>query len=474
MGLPISTDWKSDSYDSILVIIDRLTKMMYYEPVKVTINASGLAEVILDVVVRYHGLPDSIVLDRGSLFTSKFWSWLCYILSIKRRLLTAFHPQTNNQTEQQNSTIEAYLWSFVNFKWNNWAKLLLMAKFAYNNAKNVSNVHTPFELNCGYHSWMLYKEKVDHRSKSKSVDKLSAKLRKLMIVCQENLYHAQKFWKRAHDKGVQPRSYSLGDKVWLNSKYIKIKQNQKLEAKFFGLFRVLYPVRKQAYKLELPRKWRIHDVFHVSLLEKDTTRKRRVDEEVKQIEFDKGDNESRKYEVEVIWDNAVYTRESKSGHLSSLYYLVSWKGYPKEENTWEPASVVGHLRKLINSFHKDYPDTLTATTPAIDTTPPMARPTIRATVKSSEPPKQKQGWPVNNTNKQAKKNWLPLIFIVFLDEFGYLPLLTSSAALHVTARDAHDYTWMQMTSSQPSSKHLLFDFQVLYLHQLPRPCKPHA
>ena len=107
-GLPILTDWKGDSYDSILVIVDRLTKMVHYEPVKVTIDAPGLAEVIIDVVVRHHGLPDSIVTDRGLLFTSKFWSLLCYFLDIKQRLSTAFHPQINEQTERQNSTMKAY------------------------------------------------------------------------------------------------------------------------------------------------------------------------------------------------------------------------------------------------------------------------------------------------------------------------------------------------------------------------------
>ena len=108
-GLPLSADWKGDSYDSILVIVDQLTKMVHYEPVKVTIDAPGLAEVILDVVVCHHGLPDSIVTDRGSLFTSKFWSSLCYFLGIKQKLSTAFHPQTDGQTERQNSTMEAYL-----------------------------------------------------------------------------------------------------------------------------------------------------------------------------------------------------------------------------------------------------------------------------------------------------------------------------------------------------------------------------
>ena len=117
-GLPISIDWKGDNYDSILVIVDWLTKMVYYELVKVTINAPGLVEVILDMVVRHHSLPDSIVSDRGSLFTSKFWSSLCYFFGIKRRLSNAFHPQTNGQTEQQNSTMEAYLRAFVNFEQN--------------------------------------------------------------------------------------------------------------------------------------------------------------------------------------------------------------------------------------------------------------------------------------------------------------------------------------------------------------------
>ncbi len=108
-SLPISADWKGDSYNSILVIIDRLTKMVYYVPVKVTIDALVLAEVIIDVVVRHHGVPESIVTDRGSLFTSKFWSSLCYFLGIKRKLSTAFHPQTDGQTERQNSTMEEYL-----------------------------------------------------------------------------------------------------------------------------------------------------------------------------------------------------------------------------------------------------------------------------------------------------------------------------------------------------------------------------
>ena len=116
------------------------------------------------------------------------------------------------------------------------------------------------------------------------------------------------------------------------------------------------------------------------------------------MEFDAGDNEE--YEMEAIWNIVIYAKESESGHLSGFYYLVSWKEYPEEENTWEPASAVQHLRKLISSFHKDHPDKPTATFPAINTAPPLARPIVKPT----EPSKQKRGQLANSTNKRAKKN----------------------------------------------------------------------
>ena len=115
-GLPVSTDWKGESYDSILVILDRLTKMVHYKPVKITIDAPDLTEVIIDVMVRHHGLSNSIITDPGSPFTSKFWSLLCYFLGIKRRLTTAFHLQTDNQIEKQNNTMKAYLRAFINWE----------------------------------------------------------------------------------------------------------------------------------------------------------------------------------------------------------------------------------------------------------------------------------------------------------------------------------------------------------------------
>ena len=129
-----------------------------------------------------------------------------------------------------------------------------MAKFAYNNAKNASINHIPFKLNCGYHLCIFYKEDINSCSKSKSADKLSGNLKRLIIVYQKKFYYAKKLKNRAHKQDFKPWSYSSSNKIWLNSKYIKTKCNQKLKAKFLRPFRVLYPVRKQVYKLELSRK----------------------------------------------------------------------------------------------------------------------------------------------------------------------------------------------------------------------------
>ena len=111
-----------------------------------------------------------------------------------------------------------------------------MTEFAYNNAKNASTGHIPFKLNYGYHPCVFYKEDLDPRSKSKSAEELSSKLQNLMAVYQQNLHYAQELQKQAHDKGVKPRSYVPGNKVWLSSKHLRTKQNRKLEVKFLGPF----------------------------------------------------------------------------------------------------------------------------------------------------------------------------------------------------------------------------------------------
>ncbi len=134
------------------------------------------------------------------------------------------------------------------------------------------------------------------------------------------------------------------------------------------------------------------------LLEQDIIKKGRVETA---IELDEGKSEE--YEVEAICDSEVYAKELKSGHLPGVYYLVSWKSYTKEENTWKLISAVLHLCKLITTFHYDHPEKPTVTSPPIDSTLPMARPIVKPRAEASN--KQKRGRPAKDSsaNKHAKK-----------------------------------------------------------------------
>ncbi len=121
------------------------------------------------------------------------------------------------------------------------------------------------------------------------------------------------------------------------------------------------------------------------------------------IELEEGNSEE--YKVEVICDSNVYVKELDSGQLPGLYYLVSWKGYPEEKNTWEPASAVLHLCKLISTFYHDHPKKPTAISPPINSVLPMVRSTVKPRVETLSI-KQKRGRPAkaNGTNKCAKKS----------------------------------------------------------------------
>ena len=140
---------------------------------------------------------------------------------------------------------------------------------------------------------------------------------------------------------------------------------------------MLHPIGQQVYKLELPKKWRLHNVFYLSLLEQNTTRKKRVE---KIPELDTG-NDSKEYKLKAIRDSAVYANKLESGYLPSFYYLVAWKGYLEEKNNWKLLSAVQHLKKLISSFYKDYLKKPIATSLRINSAVPIVKPKVKSIIK---------------------------------------------------------------------------------------------
>ena len=373
-GLPKSKDWRGVKYDSILVIFDRLTKMVHYEPLLTTLDTNQLAKILIEMVIKYHGLPESIVTDRGSLFTSKFWSSLCYYLNDKRRLSTAFHPQTNGQTKRQNGTMKAYLRAYYRFEQDEWVRWLAMAEFAYNNSGQASTMMSPSKALLGYHPRMSYEDNRDLRSKSRAVDENAAPLRDLMKELKVNLTESPELQTLYHNKHVKERSYRPGESIRLSTKNIKTKRNPKLDHRYLGPFEIVEAVENQAYKLKLHVKWHIHLVFQTSLLEKDVKKREAVDQKIAdQLKFE--EEEQREQEVDSIMESMVFVEEAIDGRPLGLYYLIHWKRETHAEDTWEPIKGTAHLRRLLKKYHAENPDKPTATSPPVDKgapPPPMA------------------------------------------------------------------------------------------------------
>ncbi|MBW0506089.1 hypothetical protein O181_045804 [Austropuccinia psidii MF-1] len=134
----------SNSFDSILFIVDRFSKMAVFIPTMSSITSLDLAHLFIKNIFSKHGLPSSIVSDRGSLFVSSFWTNLCQQLKISRDLSTSSHLEADGQTERVNQILEQYLWMYVSYHQDDWNTWLPLAEFSYNNSDHSSTKQSPF------------------------------------------------------------------------------------------------------------------------------------------------------------------------------------------------------------------------------------------------------------------------------------------------------------------------------------------
>src|SRR5258705_7567482 len=141
----------SKNFSAILVVVDCLTKQAIFIPSHDTMNAPQVAQLFLTHVFSKHGVPSHITLDRGSEFVSHFFRSLGKLLQMRLHFTSGYHPEGDRQTEHANQVLEQYLQVYMNYQQDNWAMLLLMAKFAYNNTTNAMMGESPFFANKGYH-----------------------------------------------------------------------------------------------------------------------------------------------------------------------------------------------------------------------------------------------------------------------------------------------------------------------------------
>lgn len=340
--LPLSLN-----FDSILVVVDRFSKMTHFIPCVEALNAEALSHLIINNIIRLHGLPDSIVSDRGPQFVSSFWKTLLGLLDIKVSLASAAHPQTDGQTERMNQNLEQYLRCFVNYFQDDWSSLLPYAEFAINNVPNVSTGKSPFEINFGFNPRMDYLNNADD-SKIESVDTWVDNLKLIHIGIESALHQSSEKMIFYANKKRLDHKFVVGDYVWLSTENLSVKRpSRKLDVRRVGPFKIIKFINDVSVRLELPANIRIHPVFHVNLLT--PFKQPQQGQEIHRptaIDI----NGAEEFEVELI----LNVRRRKG----ILEFLVKWIGYDAIENSWEPLDNVVNAWDLVTKFYKSQPNAL--------------------------------------------------------------------------------------------------------------------
>ena len=331
-GLPKSVS----GLDAILVMVDKRTKMAHFAACKTTCDAEQTAQLFVHNIVRLHGMPLKILMDRGPQFTSKFTEAVLRIMGTRQALSTAYHPQTDGQTERLNAIMEDMLRHYVSADQNDWDQHLDMAEFAVNSAEHESTHKSPFELNYGFLPRTPTSLGVSAIPTANAFVNL---ISKLLMEARIAMRNASIWMKRYYDKTHKFAEFKKGDWVLLNAKNLTFKVGSpKLLPRWVGPFEIEKPIGKVAYKLHILAKWRLHDVFHVSLL---AEYRRDGIVQPPPAELLSGELE---YEVAAMLQHKD-TPRSAPGKFTRQY-LVMWRGSDSGHNTWEPA------RNLMNAAHK--------------------------------------------------------------------------------------------------------------------------
>lgn len=338
MDFVVALPLTDNGYDSVFVCVDRLSKMVHLSPCKQTDNADEISKIFINTIFKHHGLPRNIVTDRDPKFVSKFWQSLFYQLGVTHSLSTAYHPQSDGNTERVNRVMEDVMRHFVTNEQSNWDSLLPLAEFAINNSFHESIKTTPFLLNYGFSPNLpiAVTENLQSPNEDDQDPGVTDACRRvqflhhLMNKAKKFLYAAQQRQKAYADQHRSFIKFHVSDSVLLSTKNIVLKMpgSAKFLPKFIGPFTINKIINEVAYKLDLPPELRIHNVFHVSLLKPYHSNGKVQPPPVYFI------NDEVAYEVESILNHRIVKR----GRKSINEYLVKWKNYGPEHNTWEPES----------------------------------------------------------------------------------------------------------------------------------------
>ncbi|GJP51828.1 hypothetical protein CLOM_g10960, partial [Closterium sp. NIES-68] len=260
-GLPPTTS----GHDAILVVIDKFSKMGHFIPTHTTARTEQTAQLFVRHIISQHGIPITLISDRDPKFTSKFWKELMSLLGTKLAMSSAYHPQTDGQTERLNQIVEQLLRAACKDEISKWDLHLPVLEFAYNNATHAATGQTPFFLCYGRHP--LTPQKPPTPATVQPAHDFITTMHQLWDRTHKRLLDIQQQQKRQADRHRNDHTITVGDQVLLDTRNLDISHlPSKLRPRFCGPFLVEAQVTPVTFRLRLPATWKIHNAFHVQLL----------------------------------------------------------------------------------------------------------------------------------------------------------------------------------------------------------------
>jgi hypothetical protein len=307
--------------DSMVVFVDKLTKMIVAKPVSKTITSGRLLNAFVRNVVEPFGKPDYLVSDRDPRFFGRPWRRYIEHNNIRHRMSSAYHPQTDGQSERANRSLLDMLRAASNARMDNWVEMLPQIVDHYNNSVNLSTGFTPFYLNYGYHPRQPLDRALPNIPNTAMNTPIADALR-ARTQAHSNLLRAQQKQKTQYDKHRKPTIYQPGDRVYLSTEDLRQGGSRKLQDKWIGPFTVVRNIRDISYELEMPASMgRLHRVFHVSKL-----KRYKPDDLFQRAPPPPPQLEDGWFEIEDIYNHRR--------HRGRLQYRVRFAGYGREDDRW--------------------------------------------------------------------------------------------------------------------------------------------